>query len=232
MRLIIIPTLLVFFFATVTFSAEPSLTDKEAKAFLEKLWSTAGVLIKLGSISVVASETNIAKNRISEENYKMYQAFGKLGIIRISIVKEYLDEKSDVNDFIAAAAGSMRKEIFVEKTNAGETLAKRGGLQQKDGWLVIKAGIYRVDEIVKNEARQKGVDNYRIIMATYTAKWTPEFKDAMEMTGLKLSEKRKMAMLIKFDPFSSTWKNVAIDLANREEDFSTNNVSRALGQYN
>lgn len=89
-----------------------------------------------------------------------------------------------------------------------------------------------MDEIVKNEARQKGIDNYRIIMATYTVKWTPEFKDAMEMIGRKLSEKRKVTMLIKFDPFSSAWKNVAIDLANRDEDFSTNNVSRALGQYN
>jgi hypothetical protein len=129
MRLIIMLTLVFLFFSTATFSAEPSLADKEAKAFIEKLWSTSGLSIKLGSITVVAREPNIAKNRILEELYKIYQAFEKLGIIRISIVKTL--REGDIDD----AIGGLIKEIFVEKTDAGETLAKRGGLPQKDGWL-------------------------------------------------------------------------------------------------
>jgi hypothetical protein len=233
MRLIIIFTLVALFFNTVAFSAEPGFTNKEAKAFIEKLWNTDSFSIKLGSITVVdrriAGEPKIAENRISEELYETYQTWKKLGIFRISIVKTYGSSGSD-SDMFAHSLGGLRKEILIEKTDLGETLVKRDGLPQKDGWLVMKTGIYRVDEIVKNEARQKGADSYRIIMATYTAECTPEFKRAMEMIGRKISEKRKVIMLIKFDPFSSTWKNVTYDIANRDEDFSTNYVSRALAE--
>lgn len=102
---------------------------------------------------------------MTQKLYKIYQAYEKLGIIRISIVKSY----DPSGDWIDYTRDGMRKEIFIEKTDVGEKLAKRGGLPQKDGWLVIKQGIFRVDEIVKNEARRKGIDNYCVIMATYTA---------------------------------------------------------------
>jgi hypothetical protein len=91
MRLIIILTLVALFFSTGTYSAEPSLTDKEAKAFIEKLWSTSAIIIKLGSVIVVAEEPDITKNRIPEELYKTYQAYEKIGIIKISVVKNYRD---------------------------------------------------------------------------------------------------------------------------------------------
>jgi len=231
MRLIIMLTLLPLFLSTTIFSAEVGLTDKEAKAFIENLWSTSHFAIKLGSMTVVAKNTDIAKNRISEEVYKALQAYEKVGIIKISVVKSSQDLlKGDWNDHLAYNLGGVRGQIVITKTDAGETLAKKGGLPQKDGWLVIRQGIFRVDEIIKNEARRKGIDNYRIIMATYTAEWTPELKRAQEMRGKQLSEKRKVIMLIKFDPFSSTWKDVAHDLANTDEDFTTNNVSRALGE--
>jgi len=223
MRLIIILTLLPLFFSTTTFSAEPTLSDKEVKAFIENLWNTSAYPIKLGSMTVVggfaelAGDINRANNEISGKYYKELQANEKVGSIKISA------SKTEV------WLGRQITKIFVTKTDAGEELAKKAG-SQKDGWLIIRQGIFRVDEIIKNEARRKGIDNYRIIMATYTAEWTPEFKSAMEMIGQKLSEKRKVIMLIKFDPFSSTWKRVAFDAANKDEDITTNNVSRALGE--
>ncbi len=225
MKLIIILTLVALFFDTPTFSAEPGLTDKESKAFIENLWSTSAFAIKLGSMTVVggfaelAGDINTAKNEISGEHYKILQAYEKVGIIKISA------SKTEV------WLGRQITKIFVTKTDAGEELVKKGGLPQKDGWLIMRQGIFRVDEIIKNEARRKGIDDYRIIMANYTAEWTPECIRALEMVGRKLSEKRKVIMLIKFDPFSSTWKHAGSDLANRDENFSTNYVSTVLGEY-
>lgn len=56
MRLIIL-TLVALFFSTGAYSAEPSLTDKEAKAFIEKLWGISADVIKLGSMTVVDDES-------------------------------------------------------------------------------------------------------------------------------------------------------------------------------
>ena len=226
MRLIIILTLLPLFLSTTTFSAEPTLTDEEARAFIEKLWSTSPFAIKLGSMTVVggfaelAGDFNTAQNEISGAGYKTLQAYEKVGIIKISA------SKTEV------WLGRQITKIFVTKTDAGEELAKKGGLPQKDGWLIMRLfNVVRVDEIIKNEARRKGIDDYRIIMANYTAELTPEYRRAWEMLGKKLSEKRKVIMLIKFDPFSSTWKHAVSDLANRDENFSTNYVSTVLGEY-
>jgi len=243
MRLIIILTLVALFFSTGAYSAEPSFTDKEAKAFIEKLWSNFREIIKLGSMTVVADESlgglgmSYPENKMTQNFYKIYQAYEKLGIIKISIVKRYDPGKGGWGDWIAYTTGGLRQKIFIEKTDLGEALAKRGGFPQTFGEdkdvdvLVIRQYIsVKVDEIVKNEARQKGIDNYRIIMATLNTEWTPEYKRVVEMIGRKLSEKRKVIMLIKFDPFSSTWKMVTFDVANRDEDFTTNHVSSALGE--
>lgn len=231
MRLIIILTLLLLFFSTTTFSAEPGFTDKQAKALIEEkvfgypvmLHFTAfpialGSLKVIGGFAEIARDFDYAKNEIPGKLYKMYQAWEKVGIIKI------LESQPKLN------LGRQITEIFVTPTDAGEKLAKKGGLPQREGQLLIRQGTFRVDEILKNEARQKGIYNYRIIMATYTAEWTPESKKFIEITEQKLSEKRKIIMLIRFDPFSSTWKIYALDDANKDEDFTTNKVSNALGE--
>lgn len=239
---------MALFFSTGVYSAEPSLTDKEAKAFIEKLWSNNPWIIWLGHMNVVDDKslgvsitlTDPTNVKITENYYKTYlQAEEKIGIIKISVVQNYDLRKGDWGDWMAQTLGGLKRKIFVEKTDVGVALAKKGGLEQTfTGFaefpkLVLRvSGTVTVDKIVKNEARQVGIDNYRIIMANYTEEWSPEYKRAQELIGRKLSEKRKTIMLIKFDPFSSTWKNVAFDVANRDEDFSTNYVSRVLGVWN
>jgi len=245
MRLIIILTLVALFFSTGVYSAEPSFTDREAKAFIEKLWSNIPWIVFLGPMSVVEdrtlgvsmSLTDPSDVRISESYYKTYlQTEEKIGIIKISVVKDFESRDGDWGDHMARTLGGLKRKILVEKTDVGAALAKKEGLEQTftafAGFpkLVLRtSGTVTVDKIVKNEGKQIGIDNYRVIMAGYTEEWSPEYKHRQEsVTGKKLSEKRKTIMLIKFDPFSSKWKLVTFDVANRGEDFSTNYVSRAL----
>ena len=65
-------------------------------------------------------------------------------------------------------------------------------------------------------------------MATYDAQLSPECKAFWEFMGQKVDEKRKVIVLLKFDPFESKWKQDAADYDNANEEFKTNNVARAL----
>jgi hypothetical protein len=96
--------------------------------------------------------------------------------------------------------------------------------------LVIRIGNFRVEKIVKNEAQRKGTDEYRIVMCTFKAQWTPEWKQVSAIRGYPLSEDRKAITLFKFDPFKPEWVMVTQDLANKDAEFKTNFVSKKLSE--
>jgi len=94
--------------------------------------------------------------------------------------------------------------------------------------LAIPTGTGNVTKIIKNEVQKKGADDYRVIMAKYTMKYTPEFLQAKEIMGEPASENRKGIFLYKFDPFKSAWIQQTSDVANENDEFKTNSVSTAL----
>jgi len=78
---------------------------------------------------------------------------------------------------------------------------------------------------VKNEPRQVGADDYRVVMATFTMEQIPEIKQVNEIMGTPYSKNQKAIILLKFDSFKSEWIIVAFDTANQNAEFKTNNVS-------
>ena len=94
--------------------------------------------------------------------------------------------------------------------------------------LEIRTGKFRITKIVKNEEHKKGIDEYRLVMATCDAKWNPDFKAFWELMWGRLAEKRNVIVLLKFYPFESKWKELTADAANANEEFKSNKVARAL----
>lgn len=223
-----------FFFSPAM--AGTDLSDKEAKAWLDNEMNNHPYQIKLGVFELISDlnpdACNQPGNRVCSEHYRVCKVLEKVGLIKISQYLNYEQLGKRGKDFWAQRmyldGNSIVGEFTVVKTDTGEALAKKGGFPQKDGYLVLRQGTFRVDKIIRNELKQEGIDYYRILMATYTAAWTPELKQFNEIRGNKLSEKRKVMLLIKYDSFSATWKGVAADLANQDEDFKTNNVQKQL----
>jgi hypothetical protein len=178
------------------------------------------------------------KTKFSDSFYHQYKALEKVGVITIQedhCVQAYTSPSETIRETIPfVPRGTCKREsvgtIIVQKTPKGEELAQKGGLPQQEGSLVIRTGVYWVDKIVKNVARSKGEDDYRLIMVTYNAQWTPEYKQAMAILGDSLSEDRKSMQLFKFDPFKSKWIWITGDVANLNEEFKTNNVSKKLSE--
>ncbi len=221
--------------ATESLAASPDLTDAEAKGFIDTLWSKSAVKIKLGPLDIgddtFGDPTNLERGIISQRLYRTYQAYEKVGLIQMGEdqgFKRHMEGKGfNWGTFLQQSQG-LRGKIVVEPSARGHEVARNGGLPQKQGWLVIRDATFRVDRIIKNEPYRKGADDYRVIMATYTARWTPAYKRAMELLGNVYSEERKAKVLLKYDPFKSSWTAVAVDVANRDAEFQTDRVSRVL----
>jgi hypothetical protein len=197
----------------------------------------AGNDVKLGDLTVLAAidgnQENIEKGVLSASTYRQYQQFEKVGIIAIDNDKQFEDHMSGKafswKLFNEQAQQSVRNKIKVRATPRGYALAKDGGLPQRDGWLKIKEGVIRIQRIVKNEPRTSGVDDYRVIMATFTEQWFPEVRRVVELaTGHAPGDARKVTVLLKFDPFASQWRGIAAEFADINDDFTTHNVPGAL----
>ena len=75
----------MFCFASlaVTAAAAPALSDRDAKALVEKSWNALSWSLPMGKFDV-ARDGNQRENTIPEIAYKSYQAYEKFGIIKIS----------------------------------------------------------------------------------------------------------------------------------------------------
>lgn len=232
--------LVVCLLSVVSALAATELTDSQAKDLIETFMiSTSEYSIRLGPLTIVGgmmgmgASPNPQQGSISADQYKTYKAFERLGLISIEEDRGFRDHKSGKKfswgDYNQQFSGVIDK-IVVRDTSKGKDIAQQGGLPQKNGWLTIKQGMFYVEGIVRNEALRRGTYDYRLTMATYVARWTPEYKQAVEMSGRRILDERKAMLLFKYDPFDSKWVIVASDYANRSEEFTTDNVSRAISK--
>jgi hypothetical protein len=236
MKVFIFFMIITLLMRTVALSAA-ELSDSDAKKLLEKLWNPSPVYTTLGSLDVKSQDIET-----SASPYGWLQANAKVGLITIQedqCLKEWkagpgkkIREFSQVCQayYMQQHDSGVVGKIIVQKTPKGEELAQKSGLQQQKDSLVMNQGVFTVDKIVKNEAQKKGVDEYRIVMCTYKAQWTPEYKQVRAILGNSLSEDWKAIILLKFDPFKSEWVWIASDVVNKDAEFTTNNVSKKLSE--
>jgi hypothetical protein len=234
---------IILLMSTVAFSF-PELSNTEAKQLIEKIWhDPTGVSIKLGSWELTINDFDRGIIKPIGLYYQILQALAKVGIIAIQegqCFQSYLSfAQSGHNASISADCADELKgrpfqrgstKITVQKTPKGEELAQKGGLPQQPNSLVIRTGILRVDKIVKNEVQRKGTDEYRVVLCTVKAQWTPEWKQVRAISGSPLSEDWKAITLFKFDPFKPEWVFMAQDLADKDAEFHTNSVSKKLSE--
>ena len=142
--LLLIVTLLT---SALTFAA-PTLSDNEAQRLLVEEFNKSRDRIKLRALTVGSPR---GENAISSEKYKEYQAWEKIGVITISVDRDYkaFTEGKTFNwkDY-ETNLGGVQGKIVVKKTDKGARLAEAGNIPQVDGWLALKDGVFKVQKIV------------------------------------------------------------------------------------
>jgi hypothetical protein len=210
------------------------LTDSDIKSLLEADWNKSTLTVPLGNFAVLGSplytpSVDASKGTISTDTHTDLIAWQTVGLVTIRRDQQYENFRSGRNfswdQWDELTQKHVQMKIVVTPTERGRQYLKSGSMNK----LEIPQGRFRITKIMKNEEHKKGVDEYRLIMATYDAEWTPEVKAFSELRGNKLGEKRKVTLLMKFDPFASKWTGYAMDVVNANEEFKSNNVARALG---
>lgn len=210
--------------------AGTALSDSEARSIAEDRLKILVYEVPIGQFAVVSGDTDLAKGTASSKLYNILVNWEKVGLLAVLEDQAYENFRSgkgfSINQWMQLTQEGVQKKIVVTVTERGRQYLTASPREQ----LRILLGKFTVTKIVKNEERRKGVDEYRLIMLTYDADWNQDVFDFKSASGTPVSERRKMVMLLKYDPFQSKWKWFTWDLANADEEFKTDQVARALAQ--
>lgn len=211
--------------------AAPSVSESEAKTLIEEYFRNTSIPVLLGAFTVIPNNS-VSKGTpgtISEYVYESLIAWEKLGVVSVTKDQELEDfnrgKTSSIERFdeMLKYKGTISK-IVVKPTDAGTRLVDRENPKR----IKIPIGNCVVTNVVKNEERKKGVDDYRLFMVAFDAQWNPLLKQYGQVKGISYAQKRKGIFLFKWDPFSNKWKIVANDVANADEEFHSNRTADAL----
>ena len=207
-----------------------ALSDSEARLIIEEGWKKLYFDIPLGQFTVVRSDTDVSRGRLSASDYNILVNWQQAGLIKIVEDQQYKNFRRgngfSWSQWNQLSVQGIQKKILVTASRHGRQYLTTSSMHK----LQIPQGNFTVTKIVKNENRKKSVDDYKLIMFTYNAAWSSEYKAYALASGAHLVEKRKAIMLLKFDQFEYKWKKVATDLADANGEFNSNNVARTLAR--
>jgi hypothetical protein len=218
--------------------AAPSLSDKEASAIAESVWSQSRFVLNLGEWDVLGGmsgtgrPSNAQLRQLSSDSARKAEAAQAAGLVTIQVLWDYRalsdSRRGTIADFSRATSGVI-KRINVIPTDRGLQLQRTSGLPLEEGSLVVPQGTFRVKQIVSNEPLTLGGDTYRLVLLAYAVQWTPEYQRyASASRGDRLSNERRAKLLFKYDPFAKAWSIKQEDYANVDTDFRTDYVSRFI----
>jgi hypothetical protein len=226
---------------TASINAAP-LSDSEAKTIVQDAFASGRDTIYLGVFNVINdTQTSLGqkadiKNRTIDSQYYTYlKGWEKAGVVNIILDKQYEDFKSGKNfswgNFLQSGTEGIQSKIVVQLTEKGERIAGDNGSYKTNGFVKVSEGTFTIKDVVKNEEKNDGVDECRVLMLTYNAAWTPEYLTVAQAFGTILKEQRKAMILLKYDPFAKKWEIRALDIANADGDFTTQNVSLSVRNF-
>ena len=228
---------LLSFVTILSFSANavaaPSMSDAEARSLIETTLNNFGRVIPLGPVTVLRQEGNtisFGRDGISIQTgtHQEIKGWEKVGIISISADEKYENYKKG-NEFSWKQWNQQTQQKIDSMISVTPTeLGKNHIDPQSTKRITISQGLSTVIQIAKNEERKIGIDDYRLVMATYNVQLNPLFIQWQKVMGKEFSEERKNIMLFKWDPFKNKWNLVAIDDANANEEFNSSNVANKL----
>jgi len=154
----------------------PPLSDGEARSIVEDGWKDLTLTIPLGRFVVVSGKTDISKGIVSPDTYNNLLNWQRVGLVAVLEDQQYENFRSgkgfSTSQWFELTQQGVQKKIVVTVTERGRQFLTSNPTEK----LQIPQGKFTVTKIVKNEERKKGVDDCRLIMLTYDADWSQEFR--------------------------------------------------------
>lgn len=221
--------------AAITACSDNALSfgNGEATKTIESLWNGEDVSLWIGEVLFVGpdftSRPQWAAGDANLAELPMYRAFASRGLITLANDKDFSSEYHR-SDWYRLIDKGVKRTATVSLTDLGRATGEIKILGDRE-ILSIKVSTIRIDEIVANDSIVVGADRYRVILGTRTVDIPADFQDALnQATGDSIGRLQRFKILLKYDPFDTTWKISRTDIANRREDFRTANVDNRIAQ--
>jgi hypothetical protein len=212
------------------------------KEVLEASWNMRSLFhFPIGQMAVVAGPASGNQEFVCGsgsigpvmlKEIKVAQTLGLLSAVEDAPSQQYNQGQSfSWGQMLDQTTAGVQARITVTPTPLGRSLDVTNSLPpalRLRNCIRMREGVFRITQVVKEEAQRKGVTDYKVLFVNYSVAWNPQYKQFMQMFGQPLSENRKAIALLKSDPFSSKWIYVAADVADADKDFTTANVANAL----
>ena len=160
------------------------------------------------------------------------QAAGVVSIVEEQSSQQFRQGQSfSWGQMLDATTAGVAQKVVIRPTAVGQAKDVSATLppaERIQNCLKLKVGSFRVTNVVRNELQRKGVTDYRTVLVTYDALWTPEYRQMSALGGVGLADARKGVVLLKNDPFAGRWIVLTSDLADADKEFNTNNVASLL----
>lgn len=206
-----------------------SLSNRAAGDIIKAHFDKSRLLLPMrGAFNVVGGSFDWNHGTLSESNYRAIIALSKLGLITATVDRDYENYKKG-NGFSWEQWRQQTQDNVIAKValTPTKTGLEFASAENKD-LLHLPMGTFTVTEVVRNDKKENGVNVYRIVMVKYSANWNPLFQKFLEFGGEKPQTKRKAMALLKWDSFKSQWIVIASDMANEDQNFTTDDVQRGL----
>jgi len=178
----------------------------------------------------VSDKQEPAKRLLSKATLEEYQKLQKNGLLTIEFDAKYENYKKG-NDFswgqfLDQTQNRTAAIVTVNVTDKAQGLKFRSG-DTPAPFTQLRLATMSDVSIKKNEARQMGADDYRLLVITSTLDFEPELAPGNRW-GFSGKHKMKSMRLLKYDPAKSEWKHVATDMAPLDAEYTTSAVNDFL----
>lgn len=224
----------LFFVAMCTAHAAPSLSDGEALQLLTNPPSRliSGYAVFTGTFKVT-DNGDAVKRLLSKTTLKEYQKLQKSGLVTIEFDSKYENYKKGDDfswgQFLDQTQNRTAAIVTVNVTDKAKQykIGEYEGSQFMAPHTTLRLATMSDVSIKKNEARQIGADDYRLLVITSTFDFEPELA-AGNRWGFSGKHKMKSMRLLKYDPAKGEWKHVAADTAPLDAEYTTSAVNDFL----
>jgi hypothetical protein len=225
------------------FANAVDLTDQAARQITETFINGTLLGMPIGTFLAQGEVNDWQNGRVSVGTYHTLTAAQHMDLVHIQKRPRITGPLG-----VPVTPPHIYSEQFVSSlTEKGRALNKfKAGAEWRAQYEVfaVKQVDAMVRQIVRNQEIKRGVDEYRLIFLRYNAAWNEEFvalmSERQKVVNLAngicahcgeqviYASKRKGRVLLKRDDFSDSWKVIAIDSANEDEEFKTDSVNATV----
>lgn len=206
-----------------------ALSDKEAKRILEpQLAKMTTAFLPTGQLAVMRNGFQAGKGAIDGERYQLIVSAQKAGLVKVVEDPTYKQFREGNGRFDMQLFNELSRGIDAKITVTPAELSKSQcepmPMDDKSQWLNCTLGKATGIEIIKNEAKKGGMNEFRLILLKY--RW--ESSPLMLASSGKPFTDLNAAFLLRWDEFAKSWSMVTFSQQEAGGQLDTSAIDAAL----